>query len=87
MVISQKDLFGEVLELPKSKQELDAVCCESCFTASEQKCICKCKGKWHGLGNLNSSKQGDKLPECRPLDKAERIIANLKSAKEVLLEP
>lgn len=78
---NQTNIFGEKLENPKTKQELDAVCCESCYTATEPECNCRCHGAFHGLGNLNKRQ----LPECRPLDKAEKIIASLKNAKEVLL--
>ena len=48
----QNNLFGEQLELP-SKQELSELCCESCYTAAEPECDCKCHGAYHGLGNLN----------------------------------
>jgi len=82
-MINQKTLFGKVLELPKTKQELNEICCERCYTASEQKCICKCKGKWHGLGNLNKRQ----LPECQSIDKIERTLSSLKIVGGVGLEP
>jgi hypothetical protein len=86
---NQKTLFNKVLDLPKSKAELDAVCCESCYTATEPECDCRCHGAYHGLGNLNSSKQVATvaLPECRSFDKAERTLNSLKNVGEVLLEP
>ena len=51
---NQKTLFNQVLELPKSKTELDAVCCESCYSATEPECTCRCHGAFHGLARLNS---------------------------------
>lgn len=55
---NQKDLFGEILELPKTQEELNDVCCEACYTAQEQKCVCRCHGAYHGLGNHNLPKEG-----------------------------
>jgi hypothetical protein len=80
-MFAQKTLFNQVLKLPKTKKELDAVCCESCYTASEPKCDCRCRGAFHGLGNLNKQQ----LPECQPLDRSEKIIDSLKNAGEVFL--
>jgi hypothetical protein len=57
---NQKTLFNKVLDLPKNKQDLDEVCYESCYTATENKCKCKCNGVFHGLGNLNRAKQDGK---------------------------
>jgi hypothetical protein len=54
---NQKTLFNQVLDLPKSKAELDAVCCESCYLAAEPECVCKCHGAFHGLGNLNKREE------------------------------
>jgi len=27
------------------------VCCESCWNAKNKRCICKCNGRYHGLGS------------------------------------
>ena len=79
----QNNLFGEQLPMNKENPELppEHACTETCYTATEEKCTCRCGGAYHGLGNHNKRQ----LPECRPLDKAEKIIASLKNAKEAFL--
>ena len=47
---NQKDLFGQELAIP---ERLSEVCCESCYTAKEEKCVCQCHGAYHGLGTIN----------------------------------
>ena len=58
----QSNLFGENLELP-SKQELSDLCCESCYTAKEKVCVCKCHGAYHGLANLNGRSEHEETKE------------------------
>jgi hypothetical protein len=53
---NQTNLFGEKLNVP-GKEELSEVCCESCYMAKEEVCVCKCHGAFHGLGNLNKQKE------------------------------
>ncbi len=53
----QINIFGEKLEIPTQKKEFSEICCESCYTAKEEKCDCKCHGAFHGLGNLNKEKK------------------------------
>jgi hypothetical protein len=55
----QSTIFGEKLDLP-SKEELEELCCESCYTAKEKTCVCKCHGAYHGLGRLNERSQQGK---------------------------
>ncbi len=57
-MMHQKDLFGDELPLPKTKEELNDVCCESCYTAQEKVCTCRCHGAYHGLGNGEKSNSG-----------------------------
>jgi hypothetical protein len=91
-MFAQKTLFNKVLELPKTKAELDQVCCSSCFYAKDPECDCQCHGAFHGLGNLNKRDEFAhamskfQLPECRPLDRSEKIIDSLKNAKEANLQ-
>lgn len=40
-----------------SKEELNKVCCAACYTATEEKCACKCHGAYHGLGRTNSQER------------------------------
>jgi len=48
----QTTIFGKKLDLP-TKEELRDLCCESCYNAEEETCVCKCHGAYHGLGRLN----------------------------------
>jgi hypothetical protein len=48
--LAQKTLSGKTLKLPKTKEEIDEVCCEACYSALEKECRCKCHGAYHGLG-------------------------------------
>ena len=52
---NQTNIFGEKLTLP-TKEGLNQVCCESCYTAKEEVCVCHCHRAYHGLGNLNKAK-------------------------------
>ena len=29
------------------------ICCEPCYTAKEERCVCRCGGRWHGQGRIN----------------------------------
>ncbi len=57
---NQTNLDGKILELPT---ELQSVCCEICYNATEEKCDCKCHGAFHGLGNLNKKTETEKMRE------------------------
>ena len=59
---NQTSIFGEKLEFP-TKEELKDACCESCYTAKEPECDCKCHGAFHGLGNLNGPKKPKRRTE------------------------
>jgi len=60
-MINQKTLFEKTLENPQTKEALNKVCCESCYTAKEEKCDCKCHGAFHGLGNHNKNERKKRL--------------------------
>jgi hypothetical protein len=63
MVWNQTTIFGEKLDLP-TKEELEVLCCESCYTAKEKTCTCKCRGAYHGLGRLNSREEKEEPKEA-----------------------
>ena len=56
-MITQANLFGEKLPLPKTVDEIKNVCCSSCFYAKDPECDCQCHGAYHGLGNLAKRNQ------------------------------
>lgn len=68
-MFKQSNLFGDKLPLPKGPKELREVCCESCFNATEEKCDCRCKGAYHGLGRLNKREAGQKIGQNGEVDK------------------
>ena len=51
---NQTDIFGNELKIP---EKIGEVCCESCYTAQDEVCTCRCHGAFHGLGNLNKKKE------------------------------
>jgi hypothetical protein len=55
----QNNLFGQQLPMNEQNPEQppEGVCCESCYMAEEQKCVCQCGGSYHGLGRLNSREE------------------------------
>ncbi len=57
-MLNQTDLLGDNLELPSTKEEINKVCCEACYTAKEKKCTCKCNGAYHGLGRHTMPNDG-----------------------------
>ena len=52
------DLFGN---LAHDKTDIKKYCCEPCFYAREDKCVCKCCGTYHGLGKLRDLESEDKV--------------------------
>ncbi|MCS7114056.1 MAG: hypothetical protein N0A00_01385, partial [Candidatus Bathyarchaeota archaeon] len=59
--IKMFNLLGEVVELKVEKEKRnvkenghvgpwEGVCCEACWFAKEEKCVCKCGGRNHGRG-------------------------------------
>jgi len=67
---NQTNIFGEKLPIP-TEEDLKEICCESCYTAKEEECTCKCHGAYHGLGNLNHKSN---LKGIRPLDPNDKIL-------------
>jgi hypothetical protein len=59
----QSNLFGENLELKKGDNPLEDLCCESCYNAEEETCVCRCHGAFHGLGRLNSRSEKEETKE------------------------
>jgi hypothetical protein len=55
----QNNLFGEQLPMNEETPDLppEHICTETCYTATEEKCTCRCGGAYHGLGNLNKHKE------------------------------
>lgn len=51
----KNNLFGQQLPMNKDdpEQPPEHVCTETCYTASEEKCTCRCGSAYHGLGSLN----------------------------------
>ena len=45
----QTNLKGE-----KAKPWADA-CCEACYNAEGERCVCRCGGQYHGLGRKKNS--------------------------------
>ena len=35
----------------------DNICCEACWTASQERCVCRCGGEFHGVGNPKGEKK------------------------------
>jgi len=75
-VESQRNLFGKfgVREIRVKKVKVkkahpapwDGICCEACWNATEEKCVCSCGGTNHGRGKSgNYEKLGfeDKFPD------------------------
>jgi hypothetical protein len=84
---NQKNLFGETLEIPA---HLKDVCCESCYTAQEEKCVCQCHGAYHGLGNLNKQKAEidpsyEKVLPEKEAKKFRKLYGNIESRKPLCL--
>ncbi len=36
------------------------VCCEACWMAKLDRCVCRCKGQYHGIGRPEASKNEEK---------------------------
>ena len=67
---NQTNLLGQELKIPSKITE---VCCESCYTAKEEKCTCQCHGAYHGLGNLNKAKIDSSYEKQLPEPEAQII--------------
>jgi hypothetical protein len=67
---NQINLFGEKLNIP---EDLKDVCCEACYNAKEEKCVCRCHGAYHGLGSLNKAKIDPSYEKELPEDEAKEF--------------
>lgn len=45
-MFNQKNLFGGSFKI----RDKPGVCCDPCFMANEDKCVCRCHGQYHGKG-------------------------------------
>ena len=51
MTIKQQTFAKDAVSYPKGE------CCDACYYAKEERCVCRCGGKYHGLGvNKNKNK-------------------------------
>ena len=82
-MLAQSGLFGgyEVsAKLPKKKRSAKNVisneCCEACYMAQEEVCVCRCNGKWHGAGNPSWNRSQKRL-EGAPISAGAREAAEL----------
>jgi hypothetical protein len=39
-----------------------------CFNAKHQKCVCRCKKRYHGLGRVHVAGQPDDIRDGEPID-------------------
>lgn len=46
--MKQLDLDGNLID--DSERIVQEFCCKSCYTAKNDKCTCRCGGKYHGKG-------------------------------------
>jgi hypothetical protein len=60
--------FQKTLE---NKPAYNGVCCYRCYTATKEKCVCRCGGSLHGVGTEES--RGDNIPGAFILSPDERL--------------
>lgn len=49
------------------------ICCEACWNAEYERCVCRCGGQFHGVGNPNSKRNKDLAAH---MELTERVLNN-----------
>ena len=59
-MIMQTDLTGNTITPANPEKPWESLgCCESCYMAKEKRCVCRCGGAFHGLGNAQHRHEHD----------------------------
>lgn len=84
-MIRQTSLFGSTTAKTKVYKRKTKVatsviageCCVACYMAQEEVCVCRCGGKYHGVGNPNWNRSQKRLELNREVSAGAREAAEL----------
>lgn len=67
-MLAQVTLEGSKVQEPNSPETIKALCCKRCYNAKRDRCHCKCKKLFHGLGRKICLAKQEKEKELNEID-------------------